>query len=78
VNRYNSLEIQAMSRYKGRTSARTIEKDFPPTVETVVPPDGLGERLNDMYDFHTHHGREWPRYHSVVLCRSDHSVYLRK
>ena len=45
-----------MSRYKGRTSARAIDKDFPHTVETVVPPGGLGERLNDMYDFHAHHG----------------------
>ena len=45
-----------MSRYKGRTSARAIERDFPHIVETVVPPGGLGERLDDMYDFHAHHG----------------------
>jgi hypothetical protein len=45
-----------MSRYKGRPSARAIEKDFPHIVETVVPPGGLSTRLNDMYDFHTQHG----------------------
>ena len=45
-----------MSRYKGRTSARAIEKDFPHTVETIVPSGGLGERLNEMYDFHARHG----------------------
>jgi hypothetical protein len=45
-----------MSRYKGRTSARAIEKDFPHIVETIVPHGGLGNRLNDMYDFHTRHG----------------------
>ena len=43
-----------MRRYKGRTTARAIEKDFPHIVETVVPPAGLGKRLNDMYDFHAH------------------------
>ena len=45
-----------MSRYKGRASAKAIERDFPHIVETVVPPGGLGKRLNDMYDFHAHHG----------------------
>jgi hypothetical protein len=37
-----------MRRYKGRTNARAIEKDFPHIVETVVPPGGLGKRLNEM------------------------------
>jgi hypothetical protein len=45
-----------MSRYKGRTSARAIETDFPHIVETIVPPGGLGERLNEMYDFHAQQG----------------------
>jgi hypothetical protein len=41
-----------MSRYKCRTSARAIEKDFPHIVEMIVPPGGLGKRLNEIHDFH--------------------------
>ena len=29
-----------------------FEKDFPHIVETVVPPGGLGKRLNEMHDFY--------------------------
>jgi hypothetical protein len=47
---------RTMFRYKGRTNPKEIERDFPHIVETVVPPGGLGKRLNDMYDFHAHHG----------------------
>ena len=45
-----------MSRYKGRPSAKAIERDFPHVVETVVPPNGLGMTLNDMYGFHARYG----------------------
>jgi hypothetical protein len=36
-----------MTRYKGRASTRALT-DFPHIVETIVPPGGLGERLNEM------------------------------
>src|SRR4029450_4588270 len=41
-----------MSCYKGRP--KTIEKDFPHIVETIVPLGAFGKRLNDLYDFHAH------------------------
>ena len=31
-----------MTRYKGRTSARAIERDFPHIVDMAVPFGGLG------------------------------------
>ena len=42
-----------MSRYKGRASAKAIEKDFPYHVDIAIPFGGLGKRINDMYAFHT-------------------------
>ena len=45
-----------MSRYKGRHSAKAVEKDFPHYVDVVVPEGGLGMRLNAMYEFHARHG----------------------
>jgi hypothetical protein len=45
-----------MSRYKGRVSARAIERDFPHVVETVVPKGGLGKTLDAMHEFHKLHG----------------------
>ena len=45
-----------MSRYKGRTSPTSIERDFPHIVETVVPEGGLGKTLDAMHDFHSRHG----------------------
>jgi hypothetical protein len=44
-----------MSRYKGRVSARTIERDFPHVVETVVPEGSLGKTLDAMHEFHKRH-----------------------
>jgi hypothetical protein len=41
-----------MSRYKGRPSARAIEKDFPHVVEMIVPLGGFGKKLDDMYEWH--------------------------
>ena len=32
-----------MTRYKGRQSAKAVEKDFPHFVDMVVPPGGLGK-----------------------------------
>ena len=45
----------AMSRYKGRISARAIERDFPHVVETVVPKGGLDKTLDAMHAFHKRH-----------------------
>jgi hypothetical protein len=44
-----------MTRYKGRQSAKAVEKDFPHFVDMVVPPGGLGKRLDGMYEFHARH-----------------------
>jgi hypothetical protein len=52
-----------MSRYKSRASPKSIEREFPHVVETVVPKGGLGKSLDDMYAWHhargiiTMHGR---------------------
>jgi len=35
-----------MSRYKGRQNTKAVERDFPHFVDIVVPPGGLGKRLN--------------------------------
>ena len=45
-----------MSRYKGRTSPKSIERDFPHIVETIVPLGGLGKTLDAMFEFHTRNG----------------------
>jgi hypothetical protein len=45
-----------VTRYKGRQSAKAVEKDFPHFVDTVVPLGGLGNTLDAMYEFHTRHG----------------------
>jgi hypothetical protein len=44
-----------MSSRKDRKSAKAVEQDFPHFVEVLVPPGGLGTRLNAMYDFHVRH-----------------------
>jgi len=45
-----------MTRYKGRSSSNSIERDFPYIIEIVVPPNSLGAKLDAMYDFHARHG----------------------
>ena len=45
-----------MSRYKGRHSAKAIERDYPHFVDIAMPLGGLGARLDAMYDFHARHG----------------------
>jgi hypothetical protein len=42
-----------MTRYKGRTSPKTIEQDFPYVVEMRVPEGGFGKKLDAMYEWHT-------------------------
>ena len=50
-----------MTRYKGRTKAKTIERDFPHHVEMIVPEGGFGKRLDEMYGWH--HARMIPATH---------------
>ena len=45
-----------MSRYKGRTSLKSLSREFPYTVETAVPEGGLGRTLDRMYEFHALRG----------------------
>ena len=44
-----------MTRYKGQRKASRTELEFPHHVDIVVPPGGLGSRLDAMYEFHTKH-----------------------
>ena len=41
-----------MTRYKGRSNAKAVERDFPHIVEMAVPPHGFGIRLDAMYEWH--------------------------
>ena len=50
-----------MTRYKGRPSAKSIEKDFPHIVEMIVPLGGFGRKLDDMYDWHRTRGLLYQR-----------------
>jgi hypothetical protein len=47
-----------MRRYKGRTSFKIIERDFPHIVEMLVPLGGFGKDLDAMYDWHRARGIE--------------------
>jgi hypothetical protein len=40
-----------MSRYKGQLRSKRTELEFPHHVDIVIPPGGLGTRLDAMYDF---------------------------
>jgi hypothetical protein len=53
----------ASVRYKGIQSAKAVERDFPHFVDMVVPPGGLGKRLDAMYEFHAHYGIKPQRGH---------------
>jgi hypothetical protein len=44
--------FDSMPRYKVRTSAQAIEKDFPHIVQMIVPRGGFGKKLDDMYEWH--------------------------
>jgi hypothetical protein len=45
-----------MTRYKGQLKASRTEREFPHHVDILVPPHGLGTRIEAMYDFHAQHG----------------------
>lgn len=54
-----------MSRYKGRLKASQTERLYPQHVDIIVPPGGLGTRLDAMYDFHAQHGIKPQRGHGM-------------
>jgi hypothetical protein len=41
-----------MTRYKGRTKTKLIERGFPHQVEMIVPEGGFGKRLEEMFEWH--------------------------
>ena len=41
-----------MTRYKGRSSSRSIERSHPHRVEMIVPKGGFGKRLDEMHEWH--------------------------
>jgi hypothetical protein len=43
-----------MTRYRGIISDEVVERAYPFHVDMKVPTGGLGDRLEAMYDFHTH------------------------
>ena len=45
-----------MSRHKGRTKSKPIERDFSHHVDMMVPEGGFGTRLNAMHKLHDAHG----------------------
>ena len=71
-----------MNRYKGSQSARAVEREYPHFVDITVPPSGLGQRLDAMYDFHTRrgiraqrgHGRHDPDGSVVRWCFADSAI----
>ena len=52
-----------MSRYRGRQSAKAVEREYPHFVDVVVPPGGLGIKLDAMYEFHERQGIRAKRGH---------------
>jgi hypothetical protein len=69
-----------MTRDKDQPKASPIEHEFPHHVDILVPPHGLGTRLEAMYHFHAQHGikpqRGQPRYDvkgSVIRWYFEHS-----
>lgn len=60
-----------MTRYKGQLRASRIEVEFPHHVDIVVPPGGLGRRLDDMYNFHLQNDIRPQRGHSKHSADGD-------
>jgi hypothetical protein len=54
-----------MTRYKGQLKASRTEQEYPHHVDIIVPPGGLGTRLDAMYDFHIQHGIKPQRGHGT-------------
>jgi hypothetical protein len=41
-----------VTRYKGRSSLKSIERNYPHQVEMIVPRGGFGKRLDEMHEWH--------------------------
>ena len=54
-----------MTRYKGQHRAARIEVEFPHHFDIIVPPGGLGTRLDAMYAFHAQRGIKPQRGHGT-------------
>ena len=54
-----------MTRYKSHPTELSIEQEFPHHVDILVPPNGLGMRLDAMYEFHVQHGIKPQRGHGT-------------
>jgi hypothetical protein len=71
-----------MTRYKGQLKASRTEKEYPHHVDIIVPPGGLGRRLDEMYSFHAQNGITPQRGHGthnadaavIRWCFADHAV----
>ena len=50
---FSDASFETMSRYKGKASAKAVDRDALYFVDIVVPPDGLGAKLDAMYEFHS-------------------------
>jgi hypothetical protein len=59
-----------MTGYKGQLKASRTEQEFPHHVDIIVPPGGLGTRLNAMYEFHAQHGIKPQRGHGTHTADS--------
>jgi hypothetical protein len=59
-----------MTRYKGQLKVSRTEQEFPHHVDIIVPPGGLGTRLDAMYDFHAQHGIKPQRGHGTHTADS--------
>ena len=60
-----------MTRYKGQLRASRIEQEYPHHVDIIVPPGGLGTRLDAMYEFHGQHGIKPHRGHGMHDANGD-------
>jgi len=41
-----------MTRYKGRSSSKSVERSYPYKIEMIVPEGGFGKRLDEMHQWH--------------------------
>jgi hypothetical protein len=41
-----------MTRYKDRSSSKSVERSYPHRVEMIVPKGGFGKRLDEMHEWH--------------------------
>lgn len=57
-----------MARYKGRQSAKQIERDYPHHVDVPIPEGGLGTRLDHMHEWHRAQGIQSRRGSGGLSC----------